>query len=669
MMKFCHLIAMFVLFPVLLCAQQYRRMTNLPTVYIHTLDGLGITSKTTYKYARLAYVDERDSVTVYDSVQIRGRGNSTWGLSKKPYRIKFAKKERFLGVDHANAKSWTLLANAGDKTLIRNAITSIMGEFAGLPFNPSYKFVDLYLNNSYLGNYQVSDQVEVRKSRVDVIKQDYPLTENSNITGGYLLEVDGFADGNCFTSSRGQVPIRIHYPDEDEIAAEQNTYIHEYINDFESALYGEQFNDAEKGYRALVDSSTLVNWFLCTEISGNIDGYYSTYFYKEQNDPKLYFGPLWDYDIAYDNDFRITGTDSMLMTDKGYGQTKQWLNRMWQDPWFTQLANRRYRELLDNGLVSHLEAAMDSLALLLDESQQQNYIKWGINKQMYHEVVLYDSYDDYLKYLRQYICNHTSYLSTAFQDKYLEYPRPLPVFVPEDCYYRLYNAGSKKAFDVDNGGNVVQNSGDEESETQQWEVQQVEDYFVLINRATGLALNDPTVGDVGPTTNVGTQLNTAAVNLDDERQHWSFTPQGYDGLYNLINRHSQHAANLSGGNYNDGTRILSYTNDNRNAISKNRQWQPEAGEELPGVTDGINDCTTPEAYILVYNTETRQLRFGADNPIELSFPVHIYNMSGQRMATFRANESHSMTPYPAGIYVITWRVDGRTVSRKLKIEN
>lgn len=667
MQKFYSLIAIFVLFPVLLYAQQYTRKTNLPCIYINTLDGTSITSKEIYKYAKLVYVDEQDNIISYDSIQIRGRGNSTWTLKKKPYRIKFAEKELFLGPGHANAKSWTLLANAGDKTLIRNAVTSIMGEFAGLPFNPSYKFVDLCLNNTYLGNYQVSDQVEVRKMRVDVIKQNYPLTENSNITGGYLLEVDGFADGNCFTSSKYQVPIRIHYPDEDEIVARQNTYIRNYINDFETTLSGSNFTDPKKGYRPLVDSTTLVNWFICTEITGNIDGYYSTYFYKEQNDPKLYFGPLWDYDIAYDNDYRISGTANMLMTDNGYGKTKEWINRMWQDPWFTQLVNRRYQELMDNGLVSHLESAMDSLAALLDESQQLNYKKWGINTQMYHEVVLYNSYDDYLEQMRQYIHNHTTFLSTAFQNKYLEYPKPLPIFMPEDCYYHLYNAGSKKAIDVDDSGYVVQNSDSETSHTQQWEVQQVEDYFVLINRATGMALNDPTVGNVGPTVNVGTQLNTAEVNLEDERQHWTFTPQGYDGLYNLVNRYSQHVANLSGGSYNDGTRILSYTNDNRNAVSKNRQWQPEAGEALPGETDGINEYAAPDAYILAYNTETRQLRFGADNPAQLSFPVGIFNMSGQCVATFRANETHSMASYPVGTYIITWKVNGRTVSRKLKI--
>ena len=100
---------------------QWTRYTNLPTLYIDTYGNKAITSKTTYIYCTLRYVDEQDQVTVYDSVQIRGRGNSTWSLSKKPYKLKFNEKERFLGPDRANAKKWTLLANAADKSLIRNA--------------------------------------------------------------------------------------------------------------------------------------------------------------------------------------------------------------------------------------------------------------------------------------------------------------------------------------------------------------------------------------------------------------------------------------------------------------------------------------------------------------------------------------------------------------------
>ena len=99
----------------------HTRYTNLPAIYIETFGKVAITSKTEYVYATMWYVDENDQVTRYDSMQIRGRGNSTWKqMSKKPYRIKFQKKEKFLGKGYAKAKSWTLLANAGDKSLMRN---------------------------------------------------------------------------------------------------------------------------------------------------------------------------------------------------------------------------------------------------------------------------------------------------------------------------------------------------------------------------------------------------------------------------------------------------------------------------------------------------------------------------------------------------------------------
>lgn len=71
---------------------------------------------------------------------------------------------------------------------MRNAITSFMGEFAGLKFNPAAKFVDLVLNGTYMGNYQISDQVDVRPHRVNIKEQDLPLTDTSDITGGYFLE-------------------------------------------------------------------------------------------------------------------------------------------------------------------------------------------------------------------------------------------------------------------------------------------------------------------------------------------------------------------------------------------------------------------------------------------------------------------------------------------------
>lgn len=583
-------------------AQDYKRLTNLPHMYINTYGGVGITSKTVYVYSKIVLVTEDDEVEVYDSVAIRGRGNSTWNMSKKPYRIKFPSKQKFLGKGYAKAKSWTLLANAGDKTLIRNAITSEMGNFLGLKFNPAAKFIDLTLNGVYLGNYQISDHVDVRPHRVDIIEQDLPLNDDSDITGGYLFEVDGFKDGNCFTTAKGQVPIRIHYPDDEDIKSSQNLYARAYMRDFETVLFSDDFADADKGYRRWVDSTSLVNWFIATEVSANIDGYYSTYFYKNQGDSLLYWGPLWDYDIAYDNDQRIPGNVEKLMTDVGYGQTKVWVNRMWEDPWFGKLVVKRYNQAVADGLENYLYQKIDSLTNLLSESQELNYEKWGISRKMYHEIVLYSSYDQYVNDLKQFITGHMAYLQEAFPNKKI--PEPTPPFSPEHYYYRITNAKTNTAIDLCNqAGEVDEEYQPEDNDvivgwansqdrlSQEWQIKPVGDYFMIINRLGNMALTDLTQGEVSATTNVGTQLQISAADSLDNRQLWILTPQGIDNYYNITNLYTQHTANLSGGNASNGTSVVSYTTDERNSSSTNRLWYFTPSSPLPDEPEPEPDLT------------------------------------------------------------------------------
>lgn len=644
---------------------QYVRITNLPALYIETFDGYGITSKTVYKYARFTFVYPGDSIVQYDSVQVRGRGNSTWNMRKKPYRFKFAQKEKLLGQGYAKAKKWTLMANAGDKTLIRNALTSAMGEFLGLKFNPAYHFVDLTINGTYQGNYQISDQVEVRPHRVNVTEQDLPLTDTSDITGGYLLEVDGFQDGNCFTSSRS-LPIRIHYPDEKDIASDQNSYIRKYINSFESLLFGSQYTDPERGYRPLVDSVSLANWYIATEVSANIDGFYSTYFYKEQQDPRLYFGPLWDYDIAYGNDSRKGDTSKKLMVDTGYGQTKTWMKQMWTDPWFSRLINRRYQEALDAGLTEHMLATIDSLTNLLARSQQRNYEKWGINTRMYNERVLYSSYDQYVSDLRSFITTHNAFLATTFAGK--QPAEPTPAFEAQHFWYRITNANNGKAIDLVNQSN---NSGtevciwnnDPDRESEQWSVTPVDGYFHIVNRQSGMALTDPTQGDATATTNLGTHLAVSTPNPVDTRQQWSIVQQGTEGYYNLVNRRTNHTANLSSGSSTNGTPILSYTTNDRNATSMNRLWYFIPDEEIIEIEDAMA-AVEPEEYALGYDSQAGILHFGSETPDRLTFSVRVYNISGRLVGQFRADETFSTQALPHGTYVVTWQVSGHTRSTK-----
>ena len=645
-----------------------QRLTNLPHVYIDTFNGRSISSKTTYVYARMWYVDENDDVTFFDSLEIRGRGNATWGLAKKPYKIKFHEKEKLLGKGYAKAKKWTLLANHGDKTLIRNAVTSLMGERLGMEFNPAYKFVDLTFNNRYDGTYQISDQVEVRPHRVNITEQDLPLSETSDITGGYLLEA--ISSDITFYTNHG-VPIRIHYPEEDEIDSEQRNYIQDFIGEFEQRLYSDDFSHKEKGYRPFVDSTSLANWYVCTEISGNVDGFYSAYFYKEQQDDHLYWGPLWDYDIAYNNDNRDRenmgyNTLYQLMADVGYDNMRRWVRQMWKDPWFAQLINRRFHEVVAGGLERYLNQQIDSLETLLDESKELNYQRWNIRERTLRELVLYSTYSEYVKDLRYYISEHIKYLDRAFAklcpDDSGSDPEPQPKVpdFPADSlsYYVISNLGTATVFDVNAETDaVVCNTRSEEAESQQWRIYPLANgYLYVVNRATGLALNDPTEGEPTAETLVGTELNTVRGDSLDVRQQWDFVAQA-DNHFNLVSRFSQHAANLYNGNSSDGTKVISYTSNERNATSPNRLWDIEAvGIVDPDAIERIDGNID---YALAYDPGSGRLHFGADDLGALRFTVRLYDSMGRLQRTFRACDGTMLADLPGGLYIVTWELNGR----------
>ena len=665
------------------------RLTNLPHVYIDTFNGRDVTSRDRYVYARMWCVYENDSVAFFDSLEIRGRGNATWGMAKKPYKLKFQSKEKLLGKGYAKTKKWTLLANHGDKTLIRNAVTSLMGDFMGLKFNPAAKFVDVTFNNRYDGTYQISDQVDVRPHRVNITEQDFPLTETSDITGGYLFENDNsgdFSNGvDGFYSDYGGLPIRIHYPDIDELDRKQYDYAKQFIRQFEDHLYSEQFTDKDNGYRPFVDSLSLANWYLCTEISANVDGLYSTYFYKEAQDDHLFWGPLWDFDIAYNNDNRDRegqgyNTVRQLMKDVGYGNMRNWVNKMWDDPWFARLINRRFHEAVDDGIEAYLNTQIDSLTQLIDASMQLNYQRWNINQRTLREIVLYNTYDEYVSDLRNFIHDHLLYLNDAFAELSPDDPGPGPGPGPDPepqpkvpdfpadslMYYAISNLGTGTFIDVRfDDDAIVCNARNEESQTQLWRIYPLANgYLYIVNSATGYALNDPTEGEPTATTLTGTQLNTAPGDSLDVRQQWDLVAQA-DGRFNLVSRFSEHAANLSGGNSEDGTAVLSYTSDERNAVSNNRLWLVEvAGQVQPEPEpDGIASYDID--YALAYDPASGRLHFGADDLSQLTFAVRVFDSAGHLIRTFRASEGTNLSALSRGLYVITWTWQGRQRSVKL----
>ena len=656
------------------CAQSLTQLSSLPTLYIETFDGNPVTSKAVYKLARMWRV-EGDSVAFYDSLEIRGRGNSTWRLAKKPYRIKFQKKQKFLGKGHANARSWTLMANHVDKTLLRNALASFIAGRLGQAFVPSAVHADVVLNGQYIGNYLMSDHMQVHKKRVEIYEQEEAVTDGeTDISGGYLLQLDGTAasDPVYFVTAITQSPVSIKSPDEAVINSSQKSYIQNHVNIFERRLLGSRYKDPEEGYRPLVDSLSMASYFLTVEYCANADGYYSIYFYKDREDPRLFFGPCWDYDIAFNNCFRLGPLTEKMMIDSAYGvnQGRRWFFRAYSDPWFKQLCGRIWHRAVADGLVYDALAYVDSVARHIDESQRLNFQRWDITVRTWDELELFSTYQEGVDYLKKFLVDHAFYLFSQLPNpEGLPFPAREPGrnplgLDPSRAYY-IYNVGSGHPVDFRaDGSNLVcgWEYDDVRKASQQWRIESVTgDYYRIVSPDSRLAIADMASETDGAYA-TGTQLMLAETDDADDRQLWKFVPTA--GNYCIENKRTGLAWNNAHGLADNGNPIISWTNDGNNAAKTTRQWYLAEGDLLSD-DDAIALLEGDADYRITYDAAAEEvlIRIPSD-AADRRGTIRLYDMQGRFISAGATGQPVSMAGLPRGVYLLSWTVQGHSRSVK-----
>ena len=356
------------------------QLTNLPTVVVNVAGAQEITSKETELSSNVYIISQNGTELLATSeTGVRGRGNASWDFPKKPYRLKFDSKQSPLGAP-ASAKKWTLISNYGDKSLMRNILAFEVSRRVGLSYTPFCHPVDLIVNGEYRGCYQLCDQVEAASGRVDA-------------KDGYLIEIDAYAAGEevWFSSSRG-TPVTIKHPDEDDITSTQRTFITDYFNTMEAAVFSADYTDPDKGYRKYLDLDSFLKNFIVGEFAGNTDTYWSVYMYKDAEDGKLYTGPVWDYDLSFENDSRtypINNLTGYIYATRGSVASESIRSFVTRIVTSDSAAKARLVELWDdargNGGLDDLNILVDETEKLLQESQELNFKRWDILNQKVHQ--------------------------------------------------------------------------------------------------------------------------------------------------------------------------------------------------------------------------------------------------------------------------------------------
>lgn len=309
--------------------------TGLPLVEITTPGGAAVTSRTDWMdAAQIRIYDTNGNVDLERTTSIKGRGNSTWVLwPKKPYSLHFDEKGKVLGMD--SNKRWVLLANALDRTSIRNIVALEAARRTCMEWTPRGQSVEVVMNSRHIGNYFLCEGIKVGKHRVAVTEMTPQDNDGIALTGGYLMEIDiNYDRPKRFRSRLNNWPVMFRSPS-DDITQAQFEYMRAYVDSMEVSLY-----DAERlarhEWERWLDPDMFADWWLLHELVNNRESSIpnSCYFYKERGD-RVKFGPAWDFDW---------GTFLPSMADRvqasGFFIQKQLLT----DPRFCDVLRRHWHE-------------------------------------------------------------------------------------------------------------------------------------------------------------------------------------------------------------------------------------------------------------------------------------------------------------------------------------
>ncbi|MBR6450655.1 MAG: CotH kinase family protein [Fibrobacter sp.] len=366
---------------------------NIPRIVIYTENQQKIKDRETEIPAKLQIWGKKKAETEIFDLTIRGRGNTSWtDMPKKSYKIEFEKKQSMLGMP--KDKDWALISNYADKTLMKNYLMYHLSADLGAYYAPRCEFVELYLNQEYLGVYLLTETIKIGKNRVNIPKD----------TNSYIVEKtkkyhddDQLFFSYVMESDSSGVSFHVHNPKK----ASYNVLstIKNEIEKFEKFLKTIQENK-DNNIRQRLDVMECVKHYWVQEYSKNPDAasHSSIYFTWVKND-LIRMGPVWDFDLAFGGH----RNESVVKPEKWHIKAGYWHSYIFKDSIANQARLDFWKE--NRSIFVEVIDVADSIRLLLNDVAKNNFKRWNVLKSteyVFHRHS-YDSYKDAVEDLKDWI--------------------------------------------------------------------------------------------------------------------------------------------------------------------------------------------------------------------------------------------------------------------------
>lgn len=331
--------------------------SDLPSVYLKlnntTLDEIHSDKDVKHKGNSVFINDPSSSgndLDQEDSVEVKGRGNSSWKeYEKKGYQIKFDKKQSVLGM--GKAKKWTLISDSSDPTLLKNDTAYYLANQMGFSYAPDSKKADLWIDGEYRGTYSIIEKVEIGESRQN-------LSDN-----GVIAEFDNsfFKDEEYFVDSMGS-HLCLKDPDIEDAGTNWTKFQTDWnamLSDLDSENWSKVEND--------IDPDSFAKYYILEEYLANDESCTtSRYFYQDGG--KIYAGPVWDFDTCMDS-YENLPAYYWAESDKIYSRLLKYAD-------FSNLVTKYYNQYKD--ILKTAASYLSGQAASIQSSADMNYVRWPI---------------------------------------------------------------------------------------------------------------------------------------------------------------------------------------------------------------------------------------------------------------------------------------------------
>ncbi len=390
----------------------YMQSENLPSAFISTESG-------SMEYLNQSKKnEEQGSMTVFTTDgtvdftgaldMIRGHGNTSWRLDKRPYQIKIHRTGPLLGMK--SARSWLLIANYLDVSKIRNLIVNGMAEAEGLRGTTDSVMTDVYFNGEYAGMYQLSEKVEIDPSRLDITDLEdenrrvnlkdpatYETTEiegsgESEIsyaeldhtpmdyTGGYLIERN-------YVERYSSRPSRFKTESGERYVVRSPAYASKTEVEYIAGVFQRIEDKAASGDGSisdLIDLQSFADKYVLEEfVKNEASGSTSSFFYKDADsvDPLIYAGPAWDFDKTLSNgqNDTIDAVRTITFNTNHKQQTMLFYDLYMKNDEFRALVKKSYEEKVRPYAEGLLNGKLDELTAIVSSNNNMDGFRWHDN--------------------------------------------------------------------------------------------------------------------------------------------------------------------------------------------------------------------------------------------------------------------------------------------------